>query len=305
MLFSAKMECSFSKLFKNGISQYVGGISLGTLIILSLTLALVLYMIAKLIKNARILFIAKDELFQLLLSAFILASIMFFITGACMFTAEVFNYAWDKGVLSSNMGFSSDPVSDASTMLKQYSNKLTNRIMTYIDLSIKFKIDSAVMYMAYNPTDGGEIVPVGAHKSAYSMVYDLLVFNFALPALVSINIQKLILLFIRDFGGYLIVLGILFRLIRPIRNIGNVFLALSVVLLILYPILYLFMILSVNSIMDQHIPFNNSGSNSLQIEFLWQLSMLMIIGYLAPTFVIAISVSFTNSLSRAISIIGT
>jgi len=295
--------CSFSRLANYAV-QNIGGISLSAVIMLALMLAIILYLVGTLIKNPRLLFVSKDELTQLILSVVLSVTIIGLLIGACQFNSHIMEFAGNT--LSLGITSTADPASDAISVLKVYLRDLSYSITSYIDEGIRMKIDSAVMYMAYNPTDGGEIVPEGAHKAAYSAAYDLLVYTFALPAMVSIKVQSLVLMFIRDMGPYLIGIGILFRLVRPIRKIGNVFLASAVVLLVIYPVIYLFMISYAKSQMGD--PPSISGSQNVDIisgKVLWNLAILMAMGYMIPTFVLSISVSFINSLSRGLSIIGT
>jgi len=301
--------CAFEKLV-GGLNKNVGGISFGMIAILVLVVAIILYLIGTLSKNPRFTFLAKEELYQLLLSIVFSVSIVSFLIGACMFNSAVLTFANNNGgTATPNLVSTADPASDAVSVLKSFSQKLATKIMGYLDLSIRYNINSGVMYMAYNPLDGGEIIPVGAHDAAYYSLYSLIVFNFAMPALVSLNIQKLVLIFIRDLGPSFIGIGILFRLFRPFRNIGNLFLATSVVLLVIYPILYLFMMLSASNMMGALPPIFKGGSLStnagVSVSVLWDLGMLMIIGFLVPTFVIAISVSFISSLSKGLSMVAT
>ncbi|MEW6749274.1 MAG: hypothetical protein AB1295_06215 [Candidatus Micrarchaeota archaeon] len=290
----------------------------GLMIGLALTLTILgialLYMAGSITSNAEMIVIAKDELFHLLFSVFLVMSV----GGIMLFSCQVLSGFLDFTLGPDGLDLMSpegcytgveSPMSVSRCYLSDVKETTEASARKMLQESIRHEMESTLIVSVYNPFTGGVSIPLGAYHKAYAMQFDLTAMNFALPALVSLSLQSLVLSFSADIIRWLLPVALLLRVIPPTRYFGNMLIAITIALYVIVPTLY-----ALNGAMDQ-VVFSQCGSYSAVVDdplmggcdsdtSFWMMARATPQAFFLPNLSLALTITFLGSIAKALKVLG-
>ena len=290
----------------------------GLMIGLAMTLVILLigisYMIGSFTRNAEMIVFAKDELYHLMFSAFLIASvgaIMFF---SCQTLSAFLDFVLgpDGLDLITPQGCYTGiepPMQVSECYLSDITRTTETTARKMLQESISHEMDSTLIVSLYNPISGGVSIPFGAYHKAYAMQFDLVAMNFALPALITLNIQTLVLKFSVDIIRWLVPVALLLRVVPPTRYFGNMLIGITVALYVIIPTLY-----ALNGAMDQ-VVFSQCPQYASIVDdplmggcgsdtSFWLIARAMPQAFFLPNLALALAITFLSSIAKALKVIG-
>jgi hypothetical protein len=183
------------------------------------------YMYSKLREDPAIGVWAKDEAYNLLISALLFAGLLAFFTGACSISE---GYAGNKNPILVSQQYIDSLIS---------SNGL-NMLRTLTSDSVTNQLDATkYLYLGLSPFWGDGVAMKGNRK-AWSAHREYII-DLYLPIIASLTAQKYILQGIAWMGAYVLLpFAFVMRLVPPTRDFGNMLIALFFGLYIVVPLLY-------------------------------------------------------------------
>jgi hypothetical protein len=149
-----------------------------------------------------------------------------------------------------------------------------------------------------------------SYHKVHAQQYDMVLNSFVLPALLSINMQKLLLEFVNNnVIPWVLPIAFLFRVIPPFRSMGNTLIALAVGLYILIPFMYTFN-LSMYDIMGQGCSGFSAGVDDFvfgpgcSTYGFWNVGRLMPQAFFLPNLTMALFITFMAAINKALRAIG-
>lgn len=290
------------------------GMMIGLAITLTILMIGIVYMAGSITTNAQMTVFAKDELYHLMFSIFLIAcvgGIMFFscqvLSGFLDFVLgpEGLDLMTPQGCytgIEAPQTVSECYLSDIKKMTETGARQMMKE-------SISHEMQSTLVVSLYNPITGGVSIPFGAYHKAYAMQFDLVAMNFALPALVSLNLQILILKFSVDIIQWIIPVALLLRVIPPTRHFGNMLIGITIALYVIVPTLY-----ALNGAMDQ-VVFSECYQYSGIVDdplmggcdsntSFWIIARAMPQAFFLPNLTLALTITFLGSIAKALKVIG-
>lgn len=290
------------------------GLMIGLALMLTILGIALLYMAGSITNNAEMLVLAKDEIYHLLFSIFLVASvggIMFF---SCQVLSSFLDFVLGpEGLdlmtphgcytgIESPMTISECYLSDITDTTQAAAGKMLQE-------SIRHEMESTLIVSVYNPFTGGVSIPLGAYHKAYAMQFDLVAMNFALPALVTLNLQMLVLSFAVDIIKWLVPVALLLRVVPPTRYFGNMLIAITVALYVIVPTLY-----ALNGAMDQ-VVFSECPRYAAVVDDplmggcesdtgFWMIARAMPQAFFLPNLALALTITFLGSIAKALKVLG-
>jgi len=191
--------------------------------IVSLCIALA-YMYSKFREDPAMGVWAKDESFNLVISALLFAGLLIFFSASCS-VAE--SYSGGNPIYASQQYLDALISSNGLNILKTLSSdSITNQLD-----ATKYR------YLGLTPF-WGEGAALRSNRKAYSSHEEFLI-DMYLPIIASLTAQKYIIIGIAWMGAYVLLpFAFVMRLIPPTRDFGNVMIALFFGLYIVVPTLY-------------------------------------------------------------------
>ena len=210
-------------------TQYVGMALILTVVLISLA-----YMASQITQSEKLEVWAKDELFQLLLSVVLVTLVAGLAIGACTFSKDYMEF------VTGPTGYTG-----ASPFLNAYHylDSLINRQGVSLAKSIvKSGINEQLKGTKYVfwglPLTGGCGIAYEASRKARAQEYELLV-DLMMPAMVSLELQKNLLMFAETMGmAVLLPFAVVLRIIPFTRDAGNFLIALSLGVYVVLPATY-------------------------------------------------------------------
>ncbi len=300
----------------------------GTLIIAVLIFTVIIIAIAYLVGsftgNVNFIIFAKDELYHLGFSVVLLlffGTIMLFSCNAIeMFYNTVFEQIGGETTYCYD---SSATFGDVSLCYMHTIKSKSKRIAEqYIDQYIQQLMSSTYTFSLSIPLFNSYSVSGAAYKRVISAQYDTVNNMFVFPALISINIQELLLtLFVVEFVKWLIPIAFLLRIFIPTRQMGNMLIALGLGLHLVVPFFYVFNFAMYDIISQDCMTAGNSyvdlGGNTKYIGgddavfgycsdpgSFWEVSGLIPQAFFLPNLAIALVITFMVSINKALRVIG-
>jgi len=291
------------------------GVLIIAVLILTVLLIAVAYVVGSFTGNVNFIVFAKDELYHLGFSLALLlffGTIMLFSCNAIeMFYTTVFDqigaethYCYDS---SATMG-------DVSLCYMHTLNSKSKRIAeAYIDQYIQQLMSSTYSFSLSIPLFNSYTVTAKAYKRIWSAQYDTVNNMFVFPALVSINIQEMLLkLFVVEFVKWLLPIAFLLRIFIPTRQMGNLLIALGMGLHLVVPFFYVFnlamydvLFLDTASCAPYSTAINDMvfGGCADPGSF-WEVASLIPQAFFLPNLSIALVITFMVAINKALRVIG-
>jgi hypothetical protein len=292
------------------VVQHEAGIYIGVAITLTMLIVAVAYMIGTVTNNPGLLVFYKDELYHLFFSIVLLIGFSSIFYISCVSFSTFMDSAFtNANVSSACYSGTESPVSVAQC----YFNTLetSGRSLVTLDLrnSINNEMDSTLVISFTNPVTGGVYLPFTAYKKTYGMQFEMLANTFAMPALVSISMQKILIGFSSDLVKWLLPIAFLLRILIPTRQMGNMLIGLSLALYIIIPVFY-----ALNGAMDDIVSKqcpNYSllvsdqvmGNCSSPTSF-WLVARMLPQAFFLPNLTLAMVVTFMSGISKALRVLG-
>jgi hypothetical protein len=290
------------------------GIMIALAISLTVLIIALVYMAGSVTNNAEMLVFAKEELFHLVFSAILvlcLAGIMFFscqmLSGFLDFVLgpEGLNLITPHGCYT---GIEA-PQQVSGCYLTQVIKSTESSARRMMKASIGNEMDSTLIVSIYNPITGGVSVPLGAYRKAYAMQLDMVSMNFVIPALISLQMQNLVLKFSVDIIRWMLPIALLLRILPPTRYFGNMLIAIAVALYVIVPTLY-----ALNGAMDQVVMNDCAlyssvitdevmGGCDSDIGF-WLVARAIPQAFFLPNLSLALTITFLGGIAKALKVIG-
>jgi hypothetical protein len=272
--------------------------------------------------NANMLVFAKDELFHLGFSLVLL----FGMTGIVLSSCEVLDFF--STALFTATGITSSPCyNEASTMqqiaicyAKAQVADAQDVSRIYVQKYIDNIMDSTMSWSLQWPLMNSYTSTAASYKRIVSNQYDMVLNAFLIPAMMSISMQKLALVFIKDnVVTWFLPTAFVLRVFIPTRQMGNMLIALSLALYIIIPFLYVFNFAMYDSLMDKDdcarfsgaaYDFVADGGNSApdyvcsNKEGFWSVAKLLPQAFFLPNLTIAIVITFMAAINKALRVMG-
>jgi hypothetical protein len=272
--------------------------------------------------NAGMTVFAKDEIYHLGFSILMLMSMSGIMLTSCMvmdfFSTAVFQSA--NITASSCYSQSATMQSIAVCYAKSATNDAQETSRIYIQKYIDNIMDSTMSWSLQWPLMNSYTSTAASYKRIVSNQYDMILNAFLIPAMLSISMQKLALTFIKDnVVTWFLPTAFLLRVFIPTRQMGNMFIALSLALYIIIPFLYVFNFAMYDSLMDKNdcakfsgavCDFVADGGNCTPAsvcankEGFWFIARLIQQAFFLPNMTIAIVITFLASINKVLRVMG-
>lgn len=271
------------------------------------------YMVGQFLQKTEYTVFSKDELFHLGVSAVILILIGSIIYSTCTITNSFLSLGLDKLKVSSpcygTFKLNGDTSKFAVCSLEKVENDAKNLLSLSYNKEIALQMDSNWVFTNYFPLMGGITTPTNAYKKTWAMQHATVNSMLITPALISITIQKLLVQFSSDSALSLVLpAGLFFRILNPTRQVGNMFIALSIGLYIILPFSYSLNGVMYDVIMPDCQKYINEisdtvfGSCSESGNF-WSIARLMPQAYFLPNLTFALFISYMVGANKALRVI--
>lgn len=298
------------------------GVYIGVAFSLMILVIILSYLIGTLTSNPNLLSFYKDEIYHVLFSAILIASI----SGVFFFSCSAFGAFLDFTLTQVGTSYCYTGLQSPSTAATCYFNVIESRLKNFVNQglrqSIQYEMDSTLLIVTNNPLSGSTYVPVDAYKKAYASQLDFIINSFAMSALVSISIQKVFLTFSTDFIKWLIPIAFFLRILAPTRQMGNFLIGVALALYIFLPSFY-----AINGAMDELI-FKDCNTYSGLIRdqvmggFLatpgglsigdpcqsstsfWVVASAIPQAFFLPNLTLALTITFISGINKALRVLG-
>jgi hypothetical protein len=189
--------------------------------------------------------------------------------------------------------------SDAEQMSQQYLRKyIDNQMAATFSVTVQIPFIDAYTHSAES------------YKKVHAQQYDLVLNSFIIPALLSLNMQKMMLDFVTDnVITWILPIAFLFRIFIPTRQMGNYLIALALGLYVLIPFMYTFNLAMYDIVSLDCTYFQNVtndfvfGNGCLSYGF-WNAGRLMPQAFFLPNLTIALFITFMGAINKALKVIG-
>ncbi|MBI5222945.1 hypothetical protein HY990_00835 [Candidatus Micrarchaeota archaeon] len=317
------LSCSTSTF--NDILGGDSGRILGVALFLTVLIIALAYAFGSIMNNQHATVFAKEELFPLFMSAILVVGIGSVVFFSCSLFSSFLDYSFSPLAIGVGSGTSLDSCYVGSDSLQRLSFCYLSRtkaaaqqyVSAAMDKSLHSEMDSTNVIGASNPISGSVSLPTTAWKRAYAAQFESMAMSFALPSLISLTIQVLFLSLNVELIKWLLPAALLLRILPPTRHLGNVLIAIVIVLYVIVPFFYALngamdnklttsasCIDSYTSIVsDPTLDYDTTGSSCDSPTGYWALARLIPHAFFLPNLVLAISITFIVSLSKALEVI--
>ena len=261
------------------------------------TLAIAIaYAGSKVTNSPRLTVFYKEELFHLIISVVILVCIGGIMTISCTAVSGFMEFS----------GVESHAGTSPQTIAKNYIGGMARSarfVFTYlIQDSIDYEMDSAFIFGLYNPISGGITMGFDGYKRAYGVELDTMAMTYAMPIIISLESQKVLVDFSVDIVKYLLPIALFLRIFPPTRMMGNYLIGVSIALYIVVPVLYainssMYDVALSNCVLPQDNLFLGSYS-------LCKIGSLIPQAFFLPNLTLAITVTFLAGINKALRVLG-
>ncbi|MFH1520571.1 MAG: hypothetical protein ABID61_02925 [Candidatus Micrarchaeota archaeon] len=219
------------------------GGTIGAVIGFTIVLIAVAYMVGSSMNETQWIVFAKDEIYHLGFSILFLIAFSGIIIGTCTTMDMFFDKLFDSfGTLSSGCHHDGDTMQQTATCYMDKMKRDSLRIsQTYIDGYISQIMDSTFSMSLAIPLLNSYTMTGDAYKRIRSNQYDMILNSFLVPALMSINMQQIMLNFIKEnIIQWVLPVAFLLRIFIPTRQMGDLLIALVIGIYIVIPFMYVF-----------------------------------------------------------------
>ncbi len=314
MLVSASFAAQCAQSLFDNVITGEAGINIGIAVSLTILVVGIIYAIGSATNNVNMLVLAKDELYHLMFSAILIVAISGVLFFSCNTLTSFLDFVLGPdglGLMSPNGCYTGAeaPQAIATCYMKTITKQTDSTVKRMIKEAVGNEMDSTLIFSLYNPITGGVSVPLGAYRKAYAMQFDMIALNFALPALISLNLQTLVLGFSTDLLKWLLPVALLLRVLPFARNMGNMLIAITVGLYVIVPTLY-----ALNGAMDQVVFSDCSmyasvindqimGGCDSETSF-WKVARAIPQAFFLPNLTLALTITFLGGINKALKVVG-
>jgi len=303
----------------------------GTVIMAVIGLMMVVIALAYALGNAlripNAIVFAKDELYHLGFSMMLLLGFSGIVVFSCDLTGMFFDQTMGSIGTSScySAGGGTSPNEVAECYVTQAKNDARSMSERYIQKYLDNMMDSTFAWSLALPLFEAYTATAGAYKRIVSNQYSMIMNSFLVPALMSISMQKFVLIFINENVIYWVIpTAFVMRFFPPTRHMGNIFIAMSIGLYVLVPMLYAFNLSMYEVVLSDCSSFaraacdnvidNNSCGTSVacagcettcgNADSLWNVARLIPQAFFLPNLTMALVITFLSSIHKALRVIG-
>lgn len=273
-------------------------------------------MAGQFLENQHLIVFAKDEIYHLLFSVALLASVGGIIAFSCVLSSSILDFSMKtlpSTVLSLNTACysSSDNIfAVSSCFINNVRLNAEWNSKNALVKSIKKQQEAVTMFSLYVPLMGGVTTSTQAYKRTHGMLYDLLYTSFLSPVLISITVQSQLIDFIKIFTpGILLPLAFMMRIFPVTRGIGNMLIGLSIGLVTIFPIFY-----TLNAAMFDAVFSNCNEMEGITNDWVlgqcgvpgsfFDIARLIPQAFFLPNLTLAVFITFLSAMNRALKVIG-
>lgn len=301
--------------------------SMGTFLALAFAFTILVvvmaYILGTTFNEASFVVFYKDELFHLFFSAVLLASI----TGIMFFSCNVLSAFLDfvlqergpdqtffainraEGTkLSICYSGLESPQQVALCYFQKLETETRDLVKNSMKESIKNEMESTLVVSVTTPVTGSVSLPRTAYQRTWGVQHDMIYSTFAMPALISISMQRILISFSVDFAKFLLPAAFFLRILPITRTMGNFFIAVSLALYIVIPVFYALM-----GIMDEAVFTNCSqytgvindqvaGDCTKPTSF-WLVARAIPQAFFLPNLMLALVVTFLSAINKALRVV--
>ncbi|MGV8084893.1 MAG: hypothetical protein ACP5N9_01425 [Candidatus Bilamarchaeum sp.] len=280
------------------------------------------YAVGSALSHSNYVVFAKDELYHLGFSLLLLIGF----SGVVVFSCNTLDFFYSSAFSQMNLGTTSCASMNAEHGIFSVSNCYIDQVRTdtkritesYIQKHLDEQLQSTFAFSINVPLFNSYTSTAPAYRKIVSNQYDMIANMFLIPALVSINMQKIVLSFISEnVIRWILPIAFLLRFFIPTRHIGNILIALSLGLYVIVPFMYAFNLslydtakadcerfadASCDNVFDNYCsPSIVTCSNP---DGFWEVARLIPQAFFLPNLTIALLITFLGSIHKALRVIG-
>lgn len=284
------------------------------------------YMVGRFLNYPQFTVWASEEIYHLLFSAVLLVSFGGVLAFSCTMMDSFFSIAME------NIGpgycyTHGQPLAGVSSCYLSIMKSDGERVaQKYINAYIQNNLESTFSASVAIPLLDTYTLTAGAYRIIHSNQYNFIVNSFLLPALLSINMQKVFLdLISENVIVWLLPSAFVLRIFAPTRQFGNILFALAVGLYIIMPFIYTFNLAMYDvvegecndgptvagpsvakAVCDTVADRNCSAPSSAcdNPKGFWFVAKLIPQAFFLPNLTIAIIIVFVSSIDKALRVMG-
>jgi len=318
---AACVQNTFEDIMNTSMGSYIAVAFAFTILVV-----VIAYFLGTTFNEASFLVFYKDELFHLFFSAILLSSVV----GIMFFSCNVISGFLDF-VLEDRPGDAQDFFAESTrtagsklsacyTGLESpqdialcYFQKIEQETRALVKNSMRQSIDnemrSTLVVTVSTPVTGSVSLPVGAYKRTYGSQYEMIYTNFAMPALISISMQRVLITFAVDFARFLLPVAFFLRILPMTRTMGNFFIAVSIALYIIIPVFYALMGIMDEAVLPSCIQYEEmitdtvAGDCNTSTSF-WLVARAIPQAFFLPNLMLALIITFLSAINKALRVIG-
>ncbi len=279
------------------------------------------YMAGQFMSNPNYIVFAKDEAYHLGFSVVLLVAIGGILVTSCFVTQFFYGSLFeniegiDEGCYFEGAG--ANDVADCYIDIAKADAKSISEL--YIERYIGELMDSTFAISIQFPLVDTYTSTAGAYRRIISNQYDIILNSFLVPALLSINMQKLALSFINEnVVRWILPSAFFLRIFIPTRSLGNIFIAVVLGLYVIVPFMYVFNFAMYDALFDDcenyetavydnvvgGCNFNVVGQSIGNPLGFWGVARLIPQAFFLPNLTIALLVAFLGAANKALRTIG-
>lgn len=290
----------------------------------TVVLIAIAYMVGSVMNDTHWIVFAKDEMYHLGFSILFLIAISGILIGTCTTMDMFFGKLFESfGTLQSGCHHDGDTMQETATCYMDLMKKDSLRIsQTYIDGYINELMDSTWSMSFAIPLLNSYTMTGEAYKRIRSNQYDMILNSFLVPALMSINMQQIMLNFIREnIIQWVLPVAFLLRIFIPTRQMGDLLIALVIGIYIVIPFMYVFnfSMYDVVGTVDNCEPFADGLCDSVvdgncqnpdatavcsNSKGFWSVGRLVPFAFFLPNLTLVIFFAFMSAVHKGLRAIG-
>lgn len=321
------VSVSFPAACMDNVTEFMShdtGISIGLVMFFTILVITIAFVFSRITNNAALTIFYKDEFFHLVMSAIFLVSIGGIMFTSCTLTTGFLDFGLTQAGATKCYNGTQSAQQVAYCAISSVESRANTMLREAIKASIAAEMDSTLSLTLYNPLTGGITMPIGAYRRTEGVQLDMVAMTYVMPAVISLGVQKLLVGFSIDLIKYILPIAFIFRILPVTRKIGNLFIAIAIVLYTVVPVMY-----AMNASMDELIVSTGCSGNTVSFESsdpanppisldmgdevmggcnstynFWSVAALLPHAFFFPNLTLAIAITCLSGIDRALNVIG-